>query len=69
MTDDQKQYIAFHIELLKKALKDEGLCFTFLINEKDFNKSYLAISDVDSISRGKIDGIKISLETLNDGLI
>lgn len=69
MTDEQKQYISLHLDLLKKALKDEGLCFAFLIDKKDFDKSYLAIADVDSIRNRKIYGMKISLEKLNDGLL
>lgn len=69
MTDEQKQYISLHLDLLKKALKDEGLCFAFLIDKKDFDKSYLAIADVDRIRNRKIDGMKISLEKLNDGLL
>ena len=69
MTDEQKQYISLHLNLLKKALKDEGLCFAFLIDRKDFDKSYLAIADVESIRNGKVDGMKISLENLNDGLL
>ncbi len=69
MTDEQKQYISLHLDLLKKALKDEGLCFAFLIDKKDFDKSYLAIADVDSIRNRKIDGMKIGLEKLNDGLL
>lgn len=69
MTDEQKQYISLHLDILKKALKDEGLCFAFLINKTDFDKSYLAIADVQSIRNGKVDGMKISLEKLNEGLI
>lgn len=69
MTDEKKQYISLHLDLLKKALKDEGLCFAFLIDKKDFDKSCLAIADVESIRNGKVDGMKISLENLNDGLL
>lgn len=69
MTDEQKQYISLHLDMLKKALKDEGLCFAFLIDKKDFDKSYFAIADVQSIRNGKVDGMKISLEKLNEGLI
>lgn len=69
MTDEQKQCISLHLDLLKKALKDEGLCFAFLIDKTDFDKSYLAISDAQSIRSGKVDGMKISLEKLNEGLI
>lgn len=69
MTDEQKQYISLHLDLLKKVLKDEGLCFAFLIDKKDFDKSSLAIADVRNIRNGKVDGMKISLEKLNDGLI
>ncbi len=69
MTDEQKQYISLHLNLLKKALKDEGLCFAFLIDKKDFNKSYLAIADVESVRNRKVDGMKISLERLNEGLL
>lgn len=69
MTDEQKQYISLHLNLLKKALKDEGLCFAFLIDKKDFDKSYLAIADVESIRNGKVDGMKISLEKLSEGLL
>ena len=68
-TDEQKQYISLHLDILKKALKDDGLCFVFLIDKTDFNKSYLAIADVESIRNGKVDGMKISLEKLNDGLL
>lgn len=69
MTDEQKQYISLHLDILKKALKDEGLCFAFLIDKKDFDKSSLVIADVQSIGNGKVDGMKISLEKLNEGLI
>lgn len=69
MTDEQKQYISLHLDMLKKALKDEGLCFSFLIDKTDLDKSYLAIADVQSVRSGKVDGMKISLEKLNDGLI
>lgn len=69
MTDEQKQYISLHLDLLKKALKDEGLCFVFLIDKTDFDKSSLAIADVQSIKNGNVDGMKISLKKLNEGLI
>lgn len=69
MTDEQKQYIGLHLDILKKALKDEGLCFAFLIDKKDFDKSYLAIADVESIKSGKVDSLKVSLKELNNGLI
>lgn len=69
MSEEQKQYISLHLDLLKKALKDEGLCFAFLVDNTDFDKSYLAIADVQSIKAGKADGMKMSLENLNDGLI
>lgn len=69
MTDEQKQYISLHLDFLKKALKDEGLCFALLIDKTDFDKSRLAIADVQNIRNGKVDGMKISLEKLNDGLI
>lgn len=69
MSGEQKEYISLHLELLKKALKDEGLCFAFLVDKKDFNKSSLAIVDVKSVQNGKVDGIEISLEKLNEGLI
>ena len=68
MTGEQKQYISLHLDILKKALKDEGLCFAFFIDKKDFDKSYLAIADVQSIKARKVDGMKISLEKLNEGL-
>lgn len=69
MTDEQKQYISLHLDILKKALKDEGLCFAFLIDKKDFDKSYLAIVDTKTLGNGNLDGMKISLENLNDGLL
>ncbi len=69
MSGEQKEYISLHLELLKKALKDEGLCFAFLVDKKDFNKSSLAIVDVKSVQSEKVDGIEISLEKLNEGLI
>lgn len=69
MSEEQKQYISLYIDLLKKVLKDEGLCFAFLIDKTDFDKSYLAIADVESIRKGKVDGMKISLEKLNEGLL
>lgn len=55
--------------ILKKVLKDEGLCFAFLIDKTDFDKSYLAVADMQSIRNGKVDGMKISLENLNEGLV
>lgn len=69
MSEEQKQYISLHLDILKKALKDEGLCFAFLIDKTDFNKSYLAIVDAKSIKDGKFDGMRISLEELNRGLL
>lgn len=69
MTGEQKQYISLHLDILKKVLKDEGLCFAFLVDKTDFGKSILAIAGVESIRNGKVDGMKISLEKLNDGLI
>ena len=69
MTDEQKQYISLHLDLLKKALKKEGLCFAFLIDKTDFDKSSLVIADVQSIRNGNVDGMKIRLEKLNEGLI
>lgn len=69
MSEEQKQYISLRLDILKKTLKDEGLCFAFLIDKTDFNKSCLAIADVESIRNGKVDGMKISLEKLNEGLL
>lgn len=69
MSGEQKEYISLHLELLKKALKDEGLCFAFLVDKKDFNKSSLAIVDVKSVQSEKVNGIEISLEKLNEGLV
>lgn len=69
MPDEQKEYISLHLDILKKALKDEGLCFAFLVDKKDFNKSSLAIVDVKRVQSGNVDGIEISLEKLNEGLI
>lgn len=66
MAGEQKQYISLHLDLLKNALKKEGLYFAFLIDKTDFDKSYLAIADVQSIRNGKVDGMKISLEKLNE---
>lgn len=34
MSGEQKEYISLHLELLKKALKDEGLCFAFWLIRK-----------------------------------
>lgn len=69
MSEEQKQYISLHLDLLKNALKDEGLCFAFLIDKTDFDKSYLAIVDTKTLGNGNLDGMKISLENLNDGLL
>lgn len=69
MTDEQKQYISLHLDILKKALKDEGLCFAFLVDKTDFDKSYLTIVDTKTLGTGNLDGMKISLEKLNEGLI
>ena len=43
--------------------------FCVLVDKKDFNKSSLAIVDVKSVQSEKVDGIEISLEKLNEGLI
>ncbi len=70
MTEEQKQYISLHLGLFKKALKEEGLCFAFAIDKEDFEKSKLAVIDVEKTKQtGKVDGIQISLEKLNEGLI
>lgn len=70
MTDEQKQYISLYLNLLKKTLKEEGLCFAFAIDKEDFEKSKLAIVEAEKLKQtGKVNGILISLEKLNEGLI
>ncbi len=70
MNEEQKEYINFHLNILKGALRKEKLCFAFAINKTDFNKSSLAIVDKDILlETGKVDGIQVSLEKLNEGLL
>lgn len=70
MNKEQKQYIALHLDILKEALRKDGLCFAFAIDKTDFDKSSLAIVDKDTLLKtGKVSGMTIKLEELNKGLI
>lgn len=70
MNEEQKQYIVLHLNILKEALRKEGLCFAFAIDKTDFDKSSLAIVDKNTlIKTGKAVGMTIKLDELNKALI
>lgn len=70
MTDEVKQSINICIDILKKLMKEEGLCFAFNIDESDFNRSNLAILYAEKYkATGELDGVQVSLSELNKDLI
>lgn len=70
MTDEVKQSITICIDILKKLMKEEGLCFAFNIDKEDFDNSNLVILNAKKYKNtGNIEGFQISLEELNKDLL
>ena len=70
MSEETKEYIKLHVEILKESMKKEGLLFAILVDKKDFDNSSICIVDKESlISKGKTEGIKFRLDELNKGLL
>lgn len=69
MSEETKEYMICLIEVLKEAMKKEGLFFAILANKEDFDNSSICILDREGfVKDGKIDGIKFQLGELNKGL-
>ena len=70
MTDEVKQSINIYIDILRKLMKEEGLCFAFNIDKENFDNSSLVILNAKKyIDTGNLEGFQISLEELNKDLI
>lgn len=70
MTTDTKQYIHLHLSILKEAMKQEGLIFGIAVDKNEPNNSKLCFIDKEQyLTRAKHDGIMVSLQDLNNGLI
>lgn len=70
MTADTKQYIQLHLSLLKEAMKKEGLIFGIAVDKNEPNNSRLCFIDKKQyLTMAKHDGIIVSLQDLNNGLI
>lgn len=70
MTADTKQYIQLYLSILKEAMKQEGLIFVIAVDKNEPNNSKLCFIDKEQyLTRAKHDGIMVSLQDLNNGLI
>lgn len=70
MSEETKEYIRFHMEILKESMKREGLLFAIAVDKKDFDNSSICILDRERfVKDGKIDGVKFQLDELNKGLL
>lgn len=68
MTEDKKDTINLHLQLLKSAMKEEGMIFGILVDKKDPSLSKLAFVDKAALENGKTDGILVGLDELNNEL-
>lgn len=70
MSEETKEYMICLIEVLKEAMKKEGLLFAIAVDKKDFDNSSICIIEKEAlISKGKAEGIKFRLYELNKGLL
>ena len=70
MSEETKEYIRFHMEILKESMKRDGLLFAIAVDKKDFDNSSICILDRERfVKDGKIDGVKFQLDELNKGLL
>lgn len=70
MTEETKQFIQLHLEMLKTAMKTDGVIFGILADKKDMNNSKLCFIDKkEYLASGKVSGITASLTELNSGLL
>jgi hypothetical protein len=69
MTEDTKQMIQLHLSMLKQIMKEDGVIFGIAVYKKDFDKTMLCFLDKESLKLGKHDGITVSLDDLNEGLL
>lgn len=69
MDQSKKDTIGLHLELLKTMMKEEGLIFGIVVNKQTPDQSSIAFVDFAMYCQGKRDGIVISLDDLNEGLI
>ena len=70
MSEETKEYIRLHMEILKESMKKEGLFFAIAVNKEDFNNSRICIVYRDKfVENGKMDGIAFRLDELNKGLL
>lgn len=69
MTEDTKQMIQLHLSALKQTMRKDGVIFGIMVDKKDFDKSRLCFLDKESLKQGNHDGITVSLQDLNGGLL
>lgn len=70
MSEETKEYMILHMEVLKEVMKKEGLLFAITIDKEDFDNSSICIIEKESlISKGETEGIKFRLDELNKGLL
>ena len=70
MSEETKEYIRLHMEILRESMKKEGLLFAIAVDQKDFDNSSICIIEKEAlISKGKAEGIKFRLDELNKGLL
>lgn len=70
MTADTKQYIQLHLSILKETMRQEGVIFGIAVDKNEPNNSRLCFIDKEQyLTRSKHDGIMVSLQDLNNGLI
>ena len=70
MTADTKQYIQLHLSFLKEAMKKEGLIFAVATRDGgEHNPKICLIDKGKYMESRKLDGIMVSLQDLNNGLI
>jgi hypothetical protein len=69
MTDDVKELLQLQLSILKTHMKENGVLFGILVNKQDVNNSQICFVDKKKyVASGQVDGIKISLAELNEGL-
>lgn len=70
MKKEQKDCVTLYFNLFKEAMKEEGLIFGIVMDNKDPDASKLAFLDREAyLSEQKTDGITIDLKEMNKGLI
>lgn len=70
MDNTEKEiFVNLHLQILKQAMKEEGLIFGIVVDKNDLNNSKLAFVDKNKLAAGITDGITVSITDLNEGLL